>query len=101
MANFDEDLDLMFEDDEFNTCAEFTISAGNVLTVKGTFAAASQGVLMFGSVEVEAAKPSFTARTSCLTTVRPKMAVTIDDVAYTVEKVEPVGVGPSVVWLKT
>lgn len=97
----DEDLENIFTNGDFDTTAEFTISAGTTLCVKGWFTAASQGVLMFGNVEVEAGVPSFTTPTAGIATVRNKMAVCIDAVTYQVEKVEPVGTGVSVVHLKT
>lgn len=94
------DLDLIFESGDFDTEAVFDTGAGDV-TVKGWFTAASQGVSMMSNVEVEAAKPSFTAPTRKLTAVRTKQTVTIDEVDYTVERIEPVGNGVTVVWLKT
>lgn len=96
----DGDLDLIFENGDFDTEAVFQTASGDV-AVKGWFTAASQGVSMMSNVEVEAAKPSFTAPTSKLTAVRNKQMVTISEVEYQVEKIEPTGVGTSVVWLKT
>lgn len=99
----DDDLETIFENGDFDTTAVFTISTGPTVTldVKGWFTAASQGVSMMSNVEVEAAKPSFTCPTADIATVRNKMSVVIDSVTYQVEKVEPVGTGVSVVWLKT
>jgi hypothetical protein len=104
MAFGDEDLDAIFSSsDPFAVQAIFTTVVGppaTTVTVYGQFTDASEGVQLFG-VETQAAQPSFTCRTSEVTSVKPKMKVTISAVVYTVEKIEKVGTGVSVVWLKT
>lgn len=99
----DDDLDLIFENGDFNVDAVFTISTGPTvqITVPGWFTAASEGVAMMGNVEVEANKPNFTCKTSAIATVRNKMSVTISSVTYTVERITDIGNGTSLVYLKT
>lgn len=103
MIDTESDLAAIFEND-FTTDVTFTIDPDDEsqdLTVRGKFTAASEGVNLMGNVEVEAAKPSVVCRTSLIGAVAPKMAATINSVGYTVAKIEPTGVGTSVVWLKT
>jgi hypothetical protein len=99
----DGDLQSIFGNGDFDTEAVFTISTGPTVTstVRGWFTGASDSVLMFGQVQIEAAKPSFMCETADITNIMPKMQVAIDAVSYTVERIEKVGTGVSVVYLKT
>ena len=99
----DGDLELIFESGDFDVEVLFIIDPEDEdqnLTVRGIFTAASEGVQLMGNVEVEAQKPSVVCLTSEIGSVTNKMAVTINSVDYTVGKIEPTGVGTSVVWLK-
>ncbi len=99
----DGDLELIFESGDFDVEVVFIINPDDEdqnLTVRGIFTAASEGVQLMGNVEVEAQKPSVVCLTNEIGSVTNKMAVTIDSVGYTVGKIEPTGVGTSVVWLK-
>lgn len=103
MIDTEADLAAIFEND-FTTDVVFAIDPDDSdqdLTVRGKFTAASEGVSLMGNVEVEASKPSVVCRTSQITTVKTKITATVDSVDYKVEKIEPTGVGTSVVWLKT
>ena len=95
----DGDVDLIFENGDFDVAAVFDTEP-DATTIRGWFTAASQGVRLEGNIEVEASKPSFTAPTASLADVRNKMSVTIDGTAYKVERVEQTGISVSVVWLK-
>lgn len=101
MPTLDEDLDAIFADDTFTECAEFAVSAVSTVCVNGHFTDASDAVVLFGNVEIEAQRPTFVCRTSEISDVRNKMSVTIDEIAYTVEKISKIGTGSSVVYLKT
>lgn len=101
MPTFDEDLDAIFEDETFSTCAEFALTANSSICVNGHFTDASDAVVLFGNVEIEAQRPTFVCRTSKIADVRNKMSVTIDETDYTVEKISKIGQGSSVVYLKT
>ncbi len=100
MPTHDEDLEAIFTSGDFDTCATFTISAGNELCVDGIFTDASDETVMYG-VAIEAQKPTLQVQTSKITTVRTKMAVEIDGTSYQVERIEKIGQGMSVVYLKT
>lgn len=95
----DGDLDLIFENGDFDTPAEFT-SIG--LTVRAIFNEPTDETVMYGQVQVEAMKPSVICESSKLTSaVVPKIAVTINDRDFTVERIEKTGVGMTVLHLKT
>lgn len=100
MPTIEDDLDAIFTSGDFDTCATFTISAGNTLCVNGIFTDASDETVMHG-VAIEAAKPTLQCQTSKITTVRNKMTVSIDETDYQVERIEKIGQGMSVVYLKT
>lgn len=103
MIDTEADLAAIFEND-FTTDVVFVIDPDDLeqnITARGKFTAASEGVNLMGNVEVEASKPSVVCMTSQITTVKNRMTATVDSVNYTVEKIEPTGVGTSVVWLKT
>jgi len=100
MPTINDDLEAIFSSGDFDTCATFTISAGDTLCVNGIFTDASDETVMYG-VAIEAVKPTLMVQTSKISTVRNKMAVEIDDTTYQVERIEKVGQGMSVVYLKT
>lgn len=100
MPTFDEDLEYIFRSGDFDTCAEFTISAGNEICVNGIFTDASDATLMYG-VEIEATEPTLMCKSSDVSTVRNKMKVLIHSINYIVERIQKVGQGCSVVYLKT
>ena len=101
MPTIDDDLEAIFSSGDFDTCGVFTISAGNELCVNGIFTDATDEVRQFGEVVIEAMKPTLMVQTSAITTVRNKMAVEVRSTTYQVERVEKVGQGMSVVYLKT
>ena len=100
MPTFDEDLTSIFTSGDFDGCAVFAIDADTELCVDGIFTDASDAVTVYG-VEIEALKPTLMCKTSDITTVRNKMAVEISDTTYQVERIEKIGNGTSVVYLKT
>ena len=97
----EDDLDECLSEDNFATTATITIDEDTEIEVIGDFSEASDEVLQFGQVAVEAVKPNFTAKTSSVASVRPKMEVEINERNFMVEKVEKVGTGISVLYLKT
>ena len=99
----DDDLDAIFANGDFDEEAVFTLveSPLSTLTIRGWFTEATDATLLFGNVEVEASKPSLTCKTADITAVRNKMSVSIRSTDYTVERVEQLGTGISVVYLKT
>jgi hypothetical protein len=101
MIDLDADLSSIFSAGDFSECATFTIAAGDELCVDGIFTDATDEVRQFGEVVIEAMKPTLMVQTSAITTVRNKMAVEVRSTTYQVERVEKVGQGMSVVYLKT
>jgi hypothetical protein len=95
----DDDLDAIFASGDFDEDAVFTIGL-STLTIRGWFTDGSDATTMYG-VEIDASKPSLICKTDDLATVRNKMSVSIRSVNYTVEKIENIGTGVSVVYLKT
>jgi len=92
-------------DDDLSQCTDFDTSAvfatsPATTTVSGIFTGGTKETLLYGQVQVEASSPSFTARTSQIGFVTTKMNVTINAISYKVEKIEDVGTGQSVVWLR-
>jgi hypothetical protein len=99
MAISDDDLDACFSTDDFAVPAVFAV-AGPDITVNGYFTDGTDAVEMYGA-QIEASKPSFICRTSEIASVTRGTTVTIDSIAYTIEKISRTGVGTSVCYLKT
>jgi hypothetical protein len=98
----DDDLDTLFNNGDFDEEAVFVVTPpSGTLAVRGWFTDGSDQTLMFGQVQIEAAKPSFMCKTSDLVTVRNGMTVTIRSTQYSVARIEKTGIGASVVYLKT
>jgi hypothetical protein len=102
VAISDDDLDACFSTDDFAVPATFTLTASPLTTleVDGHFTNGSDATVLYG-VDIEAVEPSFTCRTSEIESVRNKMAVEIEGNDYTVARIQKVGTGVSVVYLKT
>jgi hypothetical protein len=99
----DTDLDAIYTAANGAVEAEFVIDPEDEdanITVLGFYTYGSDKVLMYG-VEVEAVEPSFTCKTPAIAAVRNKMTVTIASSSRTVERVQKIGNGTSVVYLKT
>jgi len=96
----DRTLDLQLFENDFGVVGTFATTP-TPTSITGIFTAASQGVALGGNVEVEAGKPSFTVRSAAaFGVVSTKTACTINGSDYLVERIEPVGNGYTVLWLK-
>lgn len=95
----DDDLDDCFLTDDFAQTAVFTISAGVTVSVAGYFTNGSDAVEQYG-VQVEAVEPNFTCRTTAIATVTRGKAVTVNATSYTVQRIQKIGTGVSVCYLK-
>jgi hypothetical protein len=100
MSQFDDDLEQILGGGDFDTEATVTTPTGDV-TLDGWFTGQSDETVVYGQVQVEAQKPSFTVQTDKLTGVKPKQAIEIDDVTYQIERMEKLGIGVTVLYLKT
>lgn len=104
----DGDLTSIFANGDFDEQAVFVITPAVLvpptpavtLTARGWFTDGSDATVMYG-VEIEANRPTLMCPTASIATVRNKMTVTIRSVVYTVEKIERIGTGVSVVYLKS
>lgn len=95
----DNDLDDCFLTSDFAQNAVFTISVGNTLTVAGYFNAGSDAVEQYG-MQIEAVGPTFQCKTASISTVVRGMSVTVNSATYKVERIQKVGTGVSVCYLK-
>lgn len=108
MAISDDDLDACFSTDDFGVPAVFEITPAVVdpptpavtVSVNGYFSPTHEVVDM-NDGRVVAAAPTFTCRTSAITTVVKGIPVTINAVVYTVARILQTGAGMSDVYLKT
>lgn len=96
----DDDLDLCFNTDDFAVPAVFGVSGPDV-TVNGYFTDGTDAAEIFGQ-PIEANRPTFICRTSAITAGMVRgITVTINAIAYTLQKIERLGTGVSVLYLKT
>ena len=93
----DGDVAAIMSNGDFNEPAVF----GGSLTVQGWFTDESDATSLYGQVQIEAQKPSFICDTDDVTTVRNGMTALIRSITYKVVRVEKLGIGNSVVYLKT
>jgi ketosteroid isomerase-like protein len=94
----DSELDGCFDTEDFAQNAVFTVS-GSPVTVAGYFTAGSDAAEQYG-ILVEAVDPTFTCRTTAITGVTRGTAVTVNSASYTVQRVQKIGTGVSVCYLK-
>ncbi len=94
----DNDLDDCFLTDDFASEASFTVG-GSPVTVSGYFTAGTDAVQVFGT-EIEAVAPTFVCKTADTSGVGQGTAVTVNAAGYTVEKIQTVGNGVTVCYLK-
>lgn len=94
-------------DDDLAQCTDFDVPAifattPTPTTINGIFTEASDEALMFGQVAIEASDPSFTLRTALMIPgIVQNIGVTIGGVGYTVRRIQKVGTGQTVLYLKT
>lgn len=95
----DDDLDACFSTNEFGVEAVFDLNPGT-LTITGYFTRGSDAIREYG-VDIEAVEPSFTCKTSDVTSIRNGMSVEIENDTYEVKRMQKVGTGVSCLYLKT
>jgi hypothetical protein len=99
MAISDDDLDTCFSTDDFAVEGIFETSEGSV-TVNGYFTDATDAVTI-NDTRIEATEPTFQCRTTEIEDVRQGDTLTIDDTEYEVKRIQRVGIGVSVCYLKS
>lgn len=89
-------------DDVFDSTDEFAVEVifDSTTTVNGIFTGATDETESFG-VAVEAQRPTLMCRTSEITAITRGMTAEVDGTTYTIERIEKIGTGISVVYLKT
>jgi len=92
----DGDVAAIMSNGDFNEPAVF----GGTLTVQGWFTDESDATNIYG-VDIEAQKPSFICDTDDVVSVQNRTSVVIRSRTFTVERIEKLGIGNSVVYLKT
>lgn len=101
MPTPDEDLDAIFASDPLTgAVVEASFNTSPATVVSGHFTEGSDAVQQYG-VDIEAVEPSFTCKSSEITAIRNGMTATINATAYTVKRIQKIGTGVSVVYLKT
>jgi hypothetical protein len=97
MANFDEDLDIFFELDEFAVEVECNATTFNAIFDKPTMNTESF------DASIEAEHSRIQCKTADLTTANAKRkdAITVDGNNYTIAQIRQEGQGTSIVWLKS
>lgn len=99
----DGDVEKILGSGDFDTEVVFTLdpNAPTLLTTRGIFTDATEGVNILTS-QVEANMPTIACQSTVIDgVVRQKMACTINGTDYTVERIERIGTGFSLVYLKT
>jgi hypothetical protein len=90
------DLDACFSTDDF---AE-EVEIGGIGTVNAIFTRPTDATVNFG-VEVEAQRPTLMVKSADIAGIARGAAATVRATGYTVEKIERMGTGVSVLYLKT
>lgn len=96
----DGDLKAIFENGDFDTAAVFTIAGPATVTVRGWFTDKTHQSNILTN-EVETLAPTFTCEAAAIESVKRGNSVVIDSIAYTVERIETLGTGASLVHLKS
>lgn len=97
MANFDEDLDIFFNEDEFAVSVEC-----NSETFSAIFDSPTNNTESFDA-SIEAGHPVIRCKTADLTTANAKRKdeITVDGTDYAIAAIRHEGQGTSIVWLKS
>ena len=90
------DLDACFSTDDF---AE-EVEIADIGTINAIFTKPTDAAIQFG-VEIEAQRPTLMVKSADITGIVKGAAATVRTIGYTVEKIERVGTGISVLYLKT
>lgn len=93
-------------DDDLAACNDFDVPAvfatSPTTTINGIFNDSSDAVFIGGQLEIEAMEPSFTLRTALMVpTIVQNIGVTIGGVGYKVRRIQKIGQGQTVLYLKT
>ena len=100
MVDLDADLESIFEGDDLDQVdAVFTTTSGGVST-RGFFTGPTDAVTI-NETRIEAAEPTFMCRTTQIESVRRGDAVSVSNDVYSVQRIQKVGDGMSVCYLRT
>lgn len=100
----DGDVEAIMASGDFDVAVTFDTTVGlgapTVVATRGIFTDATQQANVLTN-EIEAVNPTIACATSAISTVRNRHTATIDGIDYTVERIERLGTGVSLVHLKT
>lgn len=100
MVDLDADLDAIFEGDDLDQVDAVFTTAGGAVSARGFFTGPSDAVTI-ADTRIEAAEPTFMARTAEIGSVRRGDAVSVVNDVYSVQRIQKLGDGMSVCYLKT
>lgn len=100
MVDLDADLAAIFEGDDLDQVDAVITTSGGAVNARGFFTGPTDAVTI-GETRIEAAEPTFMCQTADITSVRRGDAVNVSEDVYSVERIQKVGAGMSVVYLKT
>lgn len=94
-------------DDDLSLCTDFDVNAvfattPTPTTIPGVLNESSDAVFVGGQLEIEAMEPSFIVRAALMTpAIVQGVSVTIGGNTYTVRRIQKVGQGQTILYLKT
>jgi polyisoprenoid-binding protein YceI len=106
MFDQSDDLAATYDTDDFATCVTFTLASGATLKVHGSFDEGSDAVTL-ADTRIEAVEPNITCQTCKITDPllreEDTASLKVDGVTrtFTVKRIQKIGTGDSVVYLKS
>jgi hypothetical protein len=100
VVDLDADLAAIFEGDDLDQTDAVITTSGGAVTARGFFTLPTDGVTI-NETRIESAEPTFMCQTADITAVRKGDAVSVADDVFSVERIQKVGAGMSVCYLKT
>ncbi len=104
MFDQSDDLAATYDTDDFAQCVTFTLASGGTLKINGVFTEGTEAIEL-QDTRIEAVEPNVTCQTSDITALRKEdtASLKVDGVTrtFTVKRIQKIGTGDSVVYLKT
>ena len=100
MVDLDADLAAIFEGDDLDQVDAVFTTAGGAVSARGFFTGPTDAVTI-NETRIEAAEPTFMVRTAEIGAVRRGDALSVSNEVYSVQRIQNVGDGMSVCYLKT
>lgn len=100
MVDLDADLAAIFEGDDLDQVDAVITTTDGAVTARGFFTLPTDGVTI-NETRMEATEPTFVCQTADITSVRRGDAMSVAEDVYSVERIQKIGAGMSVCYLKT